>query len=222
MKKQISPANAMTAVVFGICLIALFIVTVMLYQVDIDRRLAHLAIDELESQLQQEQQAHQEDIIKYSSVVAELNTQVAVLQEENIALNRQIQVLEGCIEELPDEVINLSEADKEALLKVAMSEAGNQGVIGKALVMRVVLNRVAHPTKYADDAESVILSGAFNVTAPGGGYWTCVPDWECKVALYLVTHGWDESNGVLYFTSVGYSPYGDDDIAFQYKDHYFN
>lgn len=222
MKKQLSAANTMTAVVFGICLATLFITTILLYQADIDRRLAHLQIAELESQLQQEQQAHQADLVQYANIVAELNVENACLREENIAFSRQVQLLEGFIDEVPEEVLNLSEADKEALLRVAQSEAGNQGVIGMALVMRVVLNRVAHPTKYADTAEEVILSGAFNVTQPGGGYWTCQPSWECKVALYLVAHGWDESEGACYFTSAGYSPYGDDSIAFQYRDHWFN
>ena len=217
MKKQ---ENIAIAAMFIICVSLMFVI-MLWYQTSL-RELAELETAAVESQLQQEKESHQEDLRTYNNVIAELNVEIACLHEENIALSRQVQILEGFVEEVPDEVLNLSEADKEALLKVAMSEAGNQGVIGKALVMRVVLNRVAHPTKYADNAEDVILSGAFNVTEPGGGYWTCVPDWECKVALYLVAHGWDESNGVLYFTSAGYSPYGDEDIAFQYKDHYFN
>ena len=170
---------------------------------------------------QSELNLHEAELQILNTTIADLQTENAILLEDIAAMEVHIAALEE-IYYLPDEVINLTEADLIALKKVAMAEAGNQGVIGKALVMRVVLNRVAHPTKFANSAEAVILSGAFTVTQPGGGYWTCVPDWECDAALYLILHGWDESNGVMYFTNQGYSVYGDPDIAFQYKNHYFN
>ena len=217
-----SQKNIACIAMFTLCIVLMFVMTIMLWHQTSLLKLTELEVAELQSQLQEEKESHQADLRLYNNKIAELSVEVACLQEENITLRRQVAILEGLLGEVPEEALNLSDADKVALLKVAMSEAGNQGVIGKALVMRVVLNRVKHPDKYADNAEDVILSGAFNVTQPGGGYWTCVPDWECYVALFLIEHGWDESNGVLYFTSVGYSAYGDEEIAFQYKDHYFN
>jgi len=186
-----------------------------------DLNTARTEIAELETQLQQEQEQHDTDVRQLNAVISEKETQIATYYDEVISLKEEIRVLQEthCI---PDEVLNLTDSDKQALLKVAMAESENQGVIGKALVMRVVLNRVKHPTKYVDNAEAVILSGAFSVTEPGGRYYTCKPDWECEVALYLVEHGWDGSKGACFFNNSGYSPYGDPDIAFQYKGHYFN
>lgn len=219
MNKQ---STKVLAVLLALSITACTITCVLAWWYATQAQLASYEIAALNIQLQNEQTAHHVDVVRLSNEIEELNVELSIVREENLALGKRIQMLEALVEELPDEVINLTDADKEALLRVAMSEAGNQGVIGKALVMCVVLNRVAHPTKFADTAEEVILSGAFNVTAPGGGYWTCVPDWECEAALYMVTHGWNESNGVLYFTSAGYSPYGDPEKAFQYRDHYFN
>lgn len=47
--------------------------------------------------------------------------------------------------EVQGECLELSLEDAQLLMRVAQSEAGNQGIIGEWLVMNVILNRVADP-----------------------------------------------------------------------------
>lgn len=87
------------------------------------------------------------------------------------------------------------------LLQVAMAEAESESVEGKALVMLVVRNRV-RDAAFPDSVEAVIFQrNQFQVTEPGGRYWTVTPDTECHEALELIRDGWDESAGALYFES---------------------
>ena len=185
---------------------------------------------EVEIEQQQEQIALLED--RTSILIDDmtrLEDELEVRYDRIEALESQVAVLiaiKGYREAVAD---NTPEEDM-MLKKLAQAEAGGQGVIGKALVMLTVINRKEHTTKYPDTIEGVVFSGAYTVTAPGGGYWTCVPDAECDAALYLVKHGWTEQellnfyefNPALrayYFTNQGFS-YGD--RLFQYKNHYFS
>lgn len=91
--------------------------------------------------------------------------------------------------------------DAERLMKIAMAEAEGESVEGKALVMLVVLNRV-WSDEFPDTIEEVIFQPRqFSVTEPGGRYYTTEPDEGCREALRLVSMGWDESQGALYFES---------------------
>lgn len=91
--------------------------------------------------------------------------------------------------------------DAERLMRIAMAEAEGESTAGKALVMLVVLNRV-WSDEFPDTIEEVIFQpGQFSVTTPGGRYYTTEPDEGCREALYLVSTGWDESQGALYFES---------------------
>ena len=88
------------------------------------------------------------------------------------------------------------------LLQVAMAEAESESVEGKALVMLVVRNRV-RDAAFPDTVEAVIFQrNQFQVTAPGGRYWTVTPDAGCYEELGLIKDGWDESGGALYFESI--------------------
>lgn len=158
-----------------------------------------------------------------------LEDELAVRYDTIHALEGQINVLND-VKGFRASIAENTPEEDTMLKRLAMAEAGNQGVIGKALVMLTVVNRMEHPTKYADTIEGVVFSGAYTVTAPGGGYWTCVPDVECDAALYLVKHGWTEAElldfydfspnlRAYYFTNQGFS-YGDK--LFQYKNHYFS
>lgn len=95
--------------------------------------------------------------------------------------------------------------DSEVLLQIAMAEAEGESVEGKALVMLVVLNRV-WSSGFPNSIEDVVLQNSggvyqFSVTKPGGRYWTVEPDEGCYEALIIVRHGWDESQGALFFES---------------------
>ncbi|SFI19505.1 Cell Wall Hydrolase [Pseudobutyrivibrio sp. OR37] len=99
-----------------------------------------------------------------------------------------------------DDVSGLTFADEESqmLLKIAMAEAEDQGVIGKALVMNVIKNRVDSEA-FPNSIEDVIYD--FKQFSPvwDGRYDEAVPDAECYESLEMVLNGWDGSSGALYF-----------------------
>jgi len=101
-----------------------------------------------------------------------------------------------------------SSKDSNILLKIAMAEAEGEGTDGKALVMRVVLNRVEN-SEFPDNVESVVFQpGQFEPVKDEGRYWNVEPDAECYKALYMVLcESWDETEGALYFCVTGSSPW---------------
>lgn len=92
--------------------------------------------------------------------------------------------------------INLSDEDKMYLVKTASCEAGNQGVYGMALIMRVVLNRSfqrgisIHDVLYEPEQFNCVY----------GEWWASgyIADGVYE-ALALVQSGWDESFGATFF-----------------------
>ena len=113
------------------------------------------------------------------------------------------------------------------LAKIAMAEAEGEDTEGKALVIMVVLNRV-WSNGFPDSIEEVILqerngTHQFSVTQEGGRWWKVEPDEDCYKALQLVTEGWDESQGALYFESEGKSTWHQDNLEYLFKhgNHYF-
>ena len=106
-----------------------------------------------------------------------------------------------------------TEREKDLLVQIAQSEAGNQGTIGMALVMRVVLNRVE---KNGTDIETEIFKpGQFATKGMARGTW------ETYEALDMVQMGWDESQGAIFFCSEGYNACGSEPL-FRYGDHWFS
>lgn len=103
---------------------------------------------------------------------------------------------------------NWSNKESDILLRIAMAEAEGEGTEGKALVMRVVLNRVADE-EFPDDVENVVFQqGQFQPVSDNGRYWNVEPDAECYKALYMVQcENWDETEGALYFCRTGSSPW---------------
>ena len=116
---------------------------------------------------------------------------------ETLEQEQQNTIITGDSEIAPES--DIEEADFEPLLKIAMAEAEGESTKGKALVMRVVLNRVKSDG-FPDSVEKVVLEkGQFSPTAKGGRYWTAIPDNDCYKALDMVLNGWDDSKGALYF-----------------------
>lgn len=137
------------------------------------------------------------------------------------------------IETMPEAETTVSEpvslydwdaTDREVLMKIAMAEAEGEGLYGKALVMNVVLNRVAR-AEFPKTIEDVVFQKKqFSPVVTGGRYWTTEPDEECAEALELVAGGWDGSDGALYFESVrNTSTWHKNHLEylFQYGDHIF-
>lgn len=110
-----------------------------------------------------------------------------------------------------------SKEDEELLVKIAMAEAGGESLEGKALVMCVVLNRVAddrfpstiHDVIYQPYQFSPVSSGIFEGMEPSD---------ECYEALEMVKNGWDESEGALYFESCTGNPWEGTEIMYLFSE----
>lgn len=234
MKKT---ADLAATITMGLLIILMFWTLIIAWRYAVHSTFLEAEIEQLRTELAEEKTRHEVDLVtaataqaELHSKIADLETDLAIAQDEIEDKEHQIRVLQE-LGSFRINVSQLTDSEKLMLKRIAMAEAGNQGVIGKALVILTVLNRVDCPGKYGNSVEGVVLSGAYTVTQPGGGYWTCVPDWECEVALFLVLHGWnesilcaendvDEDLRVIYFTNQGYSAYGDQ--MFQYKGHWFS
>lgn len=96
-------------------------------------------------------------------------------------------------------VILLTGEEKNMLLKLGMAERGSQECTECiALVMRTVLNRV-ESGRFGSSIRSVILAQDQFTPVTDGSYHTAEPNERCQEALELVIHGWDESQGALFY-----------------------
>lgn len=92
-----------------------------------------------------------------------------------------------------------TEEEAQMLVTLAMAEAEGEDIIGKALVIMTVLNRVDSKS-FPNTIEDVIFQkDQFSPVKPGHRYYKVTPSEECWEALALVESGWDESQGALYF-----------------------
>lgn len=94
--------------------------------------------------------------------------------------------------------LDFTDEESQMLLKLAMAEAEDQGVIGKAIVMNVVKNRVDSEL-FPNSIEEVIFQPKQFSPIEDGRYYSAVPDAECYEALEMVLNYWDGSAGALYF-----------------------
>ena len=131
-----------------------------------------------------------------------------------------------------NERLILSDSDQDLLMRIAIAEAGNQGVKGMALVMRVVLNRW-QSGHYGETIHDVIYRKRDFYTP--GMYQNSIFDvWEsqltqgqrrqileARAAYAWVVFNWDESEGALYFCADGWNYYGKEHL-FKYEDHWFS
>jgi hypothetical protein len=146
-----------------------------------------------------------------------LELDVAMLKEENIALTEELAYLHYVLDDpmalFSDKLIELTPEEEQLLMDIAMAEAGNQGVLGKMIVIRCVLNRCEAT---GGSIHGIIYAPNQFYVAGMGGH-----DEECELALLLVCAGWDGSQGVKYFCSAGgYNAYGEP--KFRYRDHWFS
>lgn len=111
------------------------------------------------------------------------------------------------------EFLNLTFEEMDELEAIAWSEARGEGTKGMALVMNVVINRSRATGKTIH--EVIFAPNQFHTKG-----MTNEVNEECHEALALVMDGWDESQGALYFTSRGYSKYGEP--LFRYGGHWFS
>ena len=126
-----------------------------------------------------------------------------------------IETCEMTVEELEEELF----CDSLELLALCVeSEAGNQGLYGKKLVVDVVLNRVDDPN-YPDNIADVIMQqNQFSVVLDGR-IWTVEPSEETFEAIREELEVRTNTE-IIFFTSEGYSPYGEP--WGKVGDHYFS
>lgn len=94
----------------------------------------------------------------------------------------------------------VDEYEQYLLAKIAMAEAEDEDLKGKALVMNVILNRV-EDDEFPDDIESVIFEKKQFAPIRNGRWSRVEPNEECYEAVEMIMGGWDESQGALYFES---------------------
>lgn len=122
----------------------------------------------------------------------------------------------------PEKVISLSLADKRRLARLAMAEAEDEGVVGKALVICVVWNRV-QDKGFPNTVKEVIYEKNQFAVIGNGRYDKVKPDKECYEAVRMFENGWNKSRGALYFESKSDSTWHEDNLQFLFKhnNHYF-
>lgn len=116
-----------------------------------------------------------------------------------------------------------SKKDAYLLMKIAMAEAEDEDTEGKALVMRVVLNRVKHK-EFPNSVKKVIYQEKQFSPIANGRFDRVESNKDCKKALDMITEdGWDESEGALYFESKSDSTWHEDNLRFLFRhgNHYF-
>lgn len=94
-----------------------------------------------------------------------------------------------------------SDDDRQMLAKLAMAEAGGEDTTGKALVIKTVINRM-ESEDFPDTVEEIITQQSqFSSVTDDGRYYEMIGNDDCELALQMVEHGWDGSQGALYFES---------------------
>ena len=117
----------------------------------------------------------------------------------------EIEIQQGTVEAADGLVKSLDFDGDDAYLlaKIAMAEAEGEDLEGKALVIRVVLNRV-WSDGFPDSIEEVIFQPGQFSPVSNGRWYNVEPNNACWDALGFVEGGWDESQGATYFCAQGY------------------
>ncbi len=92
-----------------------------------------------------------------------------------------------------------TDSDQRMMARMAMAEAEGESTDGKALVIRVILNRVASEEFPSTVGEVIYQQGQFEPIT-NGRYSAVEPNEDCWKAMEMVLNGWDQSNGATYFT----------------------
>ena len=148
-------------------------------------------VEEIEYEIEEDEHFKEKQKKKEEQKKLEQTKTVKQLTKEQISFEDKLSV-------------GWDSGDEYLLAKIAMAAAESESVEGKALVMRVVLNRV-YDDAFPDTVGEVIFqhSGDTYQFSPikNGSYFKKEPDEDCWKALELVYSGWDESQGALYFES---------------------
>lgn len=121
-----------------------------------------------------------------------------------------------------DSTIQLSYEEAQCLMKIAYSEAGNQGIKGQQLIMDVVYNRVLGED-FPDTIFEVITQDGQFESYNNGSYDLAEPIAETHLALAAFEGGQDRNTEIIAFetTSNKKSLERYADYSFTYLDHDF-
>lgn len=131
----------------------------------------------------------------------QLDEQMNAIAAESVAAMQSDLAKETAREE---NRIQLSQTDKEVLLRIVEAEATGEDVTGKMLVANVILNRV-NSDEFPDTVEKVVFqkSGKKYQFSPirDGRYYKVSISETTEEAVERVLDGEDYSKGALYFMS---------------------
>ena len=149
----------------------------------------------------------------------EIEEETTEITEEETEI--EVETTEIEVETVPELVVIVSDRDKYLLAKIAMAEAEGEDTIGKALVIRVILNRLEDES-FPDSIEEIIYQKDQFSPIGNGRFEVVEPSEDCWIALSMVLYGWDDSQGALYFESNG-KGWHSENLMFLYKHggHYF-
>lgn len=149
-------------------------------------------VDKARVKYESDQQKQEE---RFQKILKEVQKEDEKQQQEQAKL---------AMEQLPSNVDELEQGafeseDDYILAKMAMAEAEDQDTEGKALVIRVILNRV-EDEHFPDTIKGVVSQKNAFTPYWNGRYKKVKPDADCYNALILVKrHDWDKSHGATYF-----------------------
>ena len=125
-------------------------------------------IYQMEDQREQEELSETVEALPIAGITLYINESVQEAYMEPDVIQTSQMATPLIVETIQKEPVSISEADAEILERLAMAEAGNQGVEGKALVMLVVLNRVSS-TSFPNTIKDVVFqSGQFSTVGADG------------------------------------------------------
>ncbi|MBQ9305826.1 cell wall hydrolase [Butyrivibrio sp.] len=90
------------------------------------------------------------------------------------------------------------DTDEYLLARLAMAEAEGEDIEGKALVIKVVMNRFASEM-FPNSIREIIFQEKQFASISDGRWYKVQPNEECWKALELIKKGWDKSQGALFF-----------------------
>ena len=146
---------------------------------------------------------------------------ICTKKKSNIVLNNSTEnyitetaIVESTFLSEPEEImvsnqiVELSIDDAQLLMKLAWSEAGNQGIEGQLAIMNVVMNRV-NDENFPDTVKDVIYQKCGNYyqfSVVGNGVLKkAEPTEETQLSLAELEGGKDVSQGALYFEAISSS-----------------
>lgn len=114
----------------------------------------------------------------------------------------------------------ITEEEADLLKRIAMSEAGNQGVSGMWLVMSVVINRV-EADEWPDTIKEVIYQERQFASVKNGSFDKAIPSEDAAEALALIEIG-QIAPDIIGFETVGNNKLEAYFMkAYDFKDHQF-